>query len=193
MFPHIQPRPKFNTGRLGSKLIANCCFNYQFEDYELNWTIQELFNSCYKKLRAWFFFQWDLNGSTITKNESGHAMKSLQKKRIRSCNEVFIAKKKESGRVPFIDSKWSSVEVEMELRFYHTKSQWSSELYLNSIWCPTTTFQQPQALPYSRPPAPPTTTPPHHEAFLFVPCSLSPTSTLEYINKKLHHYHHELH
>ena len=124
------------------------------------------------------------------------------KKRIRSCNEVSITKKKnqavqwslhckkkESGRVPFIDSKWSSVEVEMELRFYHTKSQWSSELYLNSIWCPTTTFQQPQALPYSRPPAPPTTTPPHHEAFLFVPCSLSPTSTLEYINnKKLHHH-----
>jgi len=68
------------------------------------------------------------------------------KKRIRSCNEVSITKKKnqvvqwslhckkkESGRVPFTDSKWSSVEVEMELRFYHTKSQWSSELYLNSI------------------------------------------------------------
>ena len=51
---------------------------------------------------------------------------------------------------------------------------------MNSISCPTTTFRQPQAFPYSRPPAPPTTTPPpHNEAFLFVQCSLSPTSTLE--------------
>jgi len=80
--------------------------------------------------------QWSLH---YKKKESGRAMKSS-------------LQKKESGRVPFTDSKWSSVEVEMELRFYHTKSQWSSELYLNSIWCPTTTFRQPQALPYSRPP-----------------------------------------
>src|SRR5882762_7748308 len=88
-------------------------------------------------------------------------------------------KKKESGRVPFTDSKWSSVKVEMELRFYHTKSQWSSELYLNSI------SSQPQHPDSPRPfltaARPPPTTPPHHyEAFLFVQCSLSPTSTLTY-------------
>jgi hypothetical protein len=68
----------------------------------------------------------------------------------------------------------------MELSRSWNGARSASELYLNSISCPTTTFRQPQAFPYSRPPAPPTTTPPpHNEAFLFVQCSLSPTSTLE--------------
>jgi len=35
MFPHIQPRPKFNTGRLASKLIANC-----FNSKTMNWIDQ---------------------------------------------------------------------------------------------------------------------------------------------------------
>src|SRR6267378_4809307 len=47
-------------------------------------------------------------------------------------------------------------------------------LYLNSISCPTTTFRQPQTAA-----RPTTTPPPHNEAFLFVQCSLSPTSTLK--------------
>src|SRR5467141_4956968 len=65
----------------------------------------------------------------------------------------------------------------MELRFYHTKSQWSSELYLNSISSQPQHPDSPRPfLTAARPP--PTTPPPHHEAFLFVQCSLSPTSTL---------------
>ena len=51
--------PKFNR-RLASKLIANC-FNSKITNWidqfhiiiELNWTIQELLNSCYKKLNYW--------------------------------------------------------------------------------------------------------------------------------------------
>jgi hypothetical protein len=94
------------------------------------------------------------------------------KKRIRSCNEVSIIKK--SGRAMKVESLLPIPNGAQ------SKLKWSSELYLNSISCPTTTFRQPQAFPYSRPPAPPTTTPPpHNEAFLFVQCSLSPTSTLK--------------
>jgi hypothetical protein len=64
-------------------------------------------------------------------------------------------KKKESGRVPFTDSKWSSVEVEMELRFY---IPYKIAMELGALFelhfIPTTTFRQPEW------PAPPTTTPP---------------------------------
>jgi hypothetical protein len=85
------------------------------------------------RFRAWFFFQWDLNGSTITKKESGRAMKSpLQKKRIRSCNEVFIAKKK------------NQVESLLPIpNGAQSKLKWSSDFTIqnrngarSSIWTP---------------------------------------------------------
>jgi len=63
------------------------------------------------------------------------------------------------------------------------------ELYLNSI---SSNHIIPTAPGLSlQLPARPTTTPPHHEAFLFVQCSLSQRHNY-LTNKKLHH-HHELH
>src|SRR6267378_3540031 len=69
--------------------------------------------------------------------------------------------KKESGRVPFTDSKWSSVKVEMELRFYHTKSQWSSEPYLNSISSQPQHPDSPRARPFLTADRPPQQPRPH--------------------------------
>ena len=106
------------------------------------------------------------------------------KKRIRSCNEASITKKKnqvvqwslhckkkESGRVPFTNSKWSS-----DFTIQNRNGARSS------IWTP---FHPNHDIPTAPRPfltaaRPPPTTPPHHEAFLFVQCSLSPTSTLTY-------------